>query len=159
MQQLYNYQNIICKQPINHLYKKNYRYFYEMFVLKWFYKCFVCYRVVDLIKSCLLCICRVYFLELYLKTFIRIFLSDYDFVFIGILFIYLFIYLFTLLFIQFAYLFYLFIRHISEIYLSKIYQVIFLRMLYILWFTNMIVLSLRYIVYRKEQSTNRGKSR
>ena len=44
----------------------------------------------DLTKSCLLCIRRVYFLELYLKTFIRIFLYDYDFIFIRILFIYLF---------------------------------------------------------------------
>ena len=32
-------------------------------------------------------------------------------------------------------------------------------MFYILWFINMIVLSLSYIVYRKEQSKTRGKSR
>ena len=62
----------------------------------------------------------------------------------------LFIYLFNLL-IYFTYL--------SEIYLSKNYQVIFLRMFYILWFINTIVLSLSYIVYRKEQSNTRGKSR
>ena len=29
-----NYQDIICKQPIYHLCKKNDRYFYEMFVFK-----------------------------------------------------------------------------------------------------------------------------
>ena len=34
MQQLYNYQDIISKQPIYHLCKKNDRYFYEMFVFK-----------------------------------------------------------------------------------------------------------------------------
>ena len=32
-------------------------------------------------------------------------------------------------------------------------------MVYILWFINKIVLSLSYIVYRKEQSKARGKSR
>ena len=32
-------------------------------------------------------------------------------------------------------------------------------MFYILWFINTIVLSLSYIVYRKEQSKTRGKSR
>ena len=32
-------------------------------------------------------------------------------------------------------------------------------MVYILWFINTIVLSLGYIVYRKEQSKTRGKSR
>ena len=42
---------------------------------------------IDLIESCLLSICRVYFLELYLK--ILIFLYNYDFIFIRILFIYL----------------------------------------------------------------------
>ena len=66
--------------------------------------------------------------------------------------IYLFIYLCI-------YLFYLYIRYLSEIYLSKIYQVIFLRMFYIVRFINMIVVSLSYIVYRKEQSKTRGKSR
>ena len=50
---------------------------------------------IDLIESCLLSICRVYFLELYLK--ILIFLYNYDFIFIRILFIYyLFIYLICL---------------------------------------------------------------
>ena len=84
-----------------------------------------------------------------MKTFIRIFLYDYDFIFIRILFIcYVFIYIF-----------YLYIRCLSEIYLSKIYEVIFLRMFYILRFINMIVLSLSYIVYRKEQSKPRGNSR
>ena len=58
-----------------------------------------------------------------------------------------------------AYLFYISIRYLSEIYLSKIYQVVFLRMLYILWFINTIILSLRYIVYRKEQTKTREKSR
>ena len=58
----------------------------------------------------------------------------------------------------FIYIFYLYIRCLSEIYLSKIYEVIFLRMFYILRFINMIVLSLSYIVYRKEQSKTRGKS-
>ena len=33
MQQLYNYQDIISKQPIYHLCKKNDRYFYEIFIL------------------------------------------------------------------------------------------------------------------------------
>ena len=69
---------------------------------------FVCYRVIDLIASCLLCIWRVYLLEVYLKRFIRIFLYDYDFIlirillinwliklFIYLLFIYLFIYSFS----------------------------------------------------------------
>ena len=83
-----------------------------------------------------------------MKTFIRIFLYDYDFIFMRILFVcYVFIYIF-----------YLYIRCLSEIYLSKIYEVIFLRMFYILRFINMIVLSLSYIVYRKEQSKTRGKS-
>ena len=50
---------------------------------------------IDLIESCLLSICRIYFLELYLK--ILIFLYNYDFIFIRILFIYyLFIYLICL---------------------------------------------------------------
>ena len=30
----FNYQDIISKQPINHLCKKSDRYFYEMFVFK-----------------------------------------------------------------------------------------------------------------------------
>ena len=52
----------------------------------------------------------------------------------------------------------IFIRNIF-IKLSKIYQAIFLRMIYILWFINTIVLSLGYIVYRKEQSKTRWKRR
>ena len=55
--------------------------------------------------------------------------------------------------------FVLFIRYLSELYLSKIYQVIFPRIFYILRFINSIVLRLSYRVYRKEQSKTRGKSR
>ena len=73
------------------------------------------------------------------------------------LFIYLLTYSFTYLFI--IYLFYLFMRYLSEKYLPKIYHVLFLRMFYILWFINTIVLILSYIVYRKEKSKNRGKNR
>ena len=68
---------------------------------------FVCYRVTDLIESCVLYIFKVYFLELYLKKFIRIFLYNNDFIFN--LFRILFIYLFSLL--------------ISFTYLSDIYQI------------------------------------
>ena len=34
-----------------------------------------------------------------------------------------------------------------------------MRIFYILWFINIIFLSLSYIVYRKEQSNTRGKNR
>ena len=87
--------------------------------------------------------------EFYLFIYLFVYLFIYSLIH---LFIYLFIYLFT-------YLFYLYIRYLSEIYLSKVYQVICLRMFYILWFTNTIVLSFRYIVNRKEQSKTRGKIR
>ena len=77
----------------------------------------------NLIESCLLSICRVYFLELYLK--ILIFLYNYDFIFIRILFIYyLFIYLFNLL-IYFTYL--------SDIYQKYIYKK-FIRLYFREWF-------------------------
>ena len=36
--ELYNYQDVINKEPIYHLCKKNDRYFYKMLVFKWFYK-------------------------------------------------------------------------------------------------------------------------
>ena len=76
----------------------------------------------------------------------------YNFIFTRNLFIYLLIHLFNL--------FILFIRYLSEIYSSKIYQVIFLRIFYILSFINKILLnSISYIVYGKEQSKIRGKSR
>ena len=45
---------------------------------------FICYRVIDLIESSLLYICKVYFLELHLKTCIRMFLYHYNFIFIRI---------------------------------------------------------------------------
>ena len=34
MQQLYNYEDIIGKQPVYHFCLKNDRYFFEMFVIK-----------------------------------------------------------------------------------------------------------------------------
>ena len=106
---------------------------------------FVCYRFIDLVESYVYCaFVKLYFLELYLKTFIKIFCT--------VIVLYLpEIYLFIL--------FYLFIRYLIEIYLSKIYQAIFPRIFYILWFINKIFLNLSDIVYTKEQSKIRGKSR
>ena len=59
----------------------------------------------------------------------------------------------------FIYLIFYFIYQIFIRKISKIYQVIFMRIFYILWFINIIFLSLSYIVYRKEQSNTRGKNR
>ena len=110
---------------------------------------FVCYRVTDLVENYVYYgFAKLYFLKLYLKTFIRIFYT----VIVLSLPKYLFIHLFI-------YLFYIFIRYLSEIYLSKICQIVFPRIFYILRFINKIFLNLNYIVYRKEQSKIRGKSK
>ena len=62
---------------------------------------------------------------------------------------------------EFFYLF-IYFTYISDIYQKYIYQK-FIRLYFwecfVLRFINMIVLSLSYIVYRKEQSKTRGKSR
>ena len=109
---------------------------------------FVCYRVIDLIESSLLCICRVYFLDLYLKMFITIFLYDYDFIFIRILFIYLFIHLFIYSICLFILLTYqIFIRNVFMKNLSGYTSE---NVLYIMIYKYDFELS--YIVYRKEQS-------
>ena len=81
---------------------------------------FVCYRVIDLVESYVYyAFAKLYFLELCLKAFSKIL----DTVIVLCLSIY-FIYLICL--------FYLFIRYLSEIYLSKIYQVVFLIIFFIL---------------------------
>ena len=125
---------------------------------------FVCYRVIDLVENYVYyTFVKLYFLELYFKTFIRIWYTVIVLYLPEILFIHSLIYWFNDLFIYlfiylFVYLFILFIRYLSEIYLPKIYQVIFPRIFYILWIINKIFLSLSYIIYRKEQSKIRGKS-
>ena len=57
-------------------------------------------------------------------------------------------------------MYFIFTRYLSEIYLSKIYQVIFVRILLcVMIYKYNIYEFIRYLVHRKEQNKIRGKSR